>query len=327
MTRVLNNSASVRAAARQKLRQGVDPHGYSPSSVAQDLGSGSTKTLAVILPTVRNPYYAALVSAAHDEARLRGYSLWLYELPREEEITPEVVENLIARRLSGAFFIGGFYDVDRPDLREMLARLGSYMPIVAICPPRENLGFVCMYNNLDGAVRRAVRHLHLLGHRRIAMIGGAPRLEDSGARAVSFLDELRLLGLPDPPDYGHLGGGDAEAGQREIFRLVTGVPKGQRPTAVLAYNDLVALGAMHQLRQMGFRLPEDMAVIGCDNQFFCPYTAPPLTSIDMQAEAHARSAIRELLSASENRSAAIVRDAALIIRESCGAKLGWREIE
>ena len=199
------------------------------------------------------------------------------------------------------------------------------MPIVAICPPRDNLGFICMHNNLDGAVRQAVRHLRLLGHRRFAMIGGARNLEASGARALSFLDELQAQGLPAPPEYGHLGGSSAEDGQREILQLMTwGTPE-ERPTALLAYNDMVALGAMHQLRQMGFRLPEDIAIIGCDNQFFCPYTAPPLTSIDMQAEEHARSAIRELLAASENRSATIVRDATLIIRESCGARMGWKE--
>ncbi len=83
---------------------------------------------------------------------------------------------------------------------------------------------------------------------------------------------------------------------------------------------------MRQLRRMGFSLPEDMALIGCDNQFFCPYLWPSLTSIDMQTEEHARSAVRELLSASQNRSAAIVRDAALVIRESCGAALGWRKL-
>jgi len=82
---------------------------------------------------------------------------------------------------------------------------------------------------------------------------------------------------------------------------------------------------MHQLRRMGFRIPEDVAVIGCDNQFFCPYTSPPLTSIDMQAAEHACDAVRELLSASENRSAAIVRGATLVVRESCGVALGWRD--
>ena len=325
VTRVLKNSPSVKEATREKVRRIIDAHGYAPSSVAQDLGSGNTKTIGMILPSIRNPYYADLVSAADAEARSRGYSLWLYQIPREEKITAGVVGNLIARRLSGAFFIGSFVDVDRPDLRLLLDKLGKYMPIVAICPPREDLGFICMYHNLDGAVRQAVRHLHLLGHRRFAMIGGAERLEDSGARALSFLDELRVLDLPAPPEYGHLGGGDPAAGQQEVLRLMTRLPKEQRPTALLCYNDLVALGALHQLRQMGLRVPEDVAVIGCDNQFFCPFTAPPLTSIDMQTEEHGRSAIRELLSAPKNRSATIVRDASLIIRESCGAKLGWQD--
>jgi DNA-binding LacI/PurR family transcriptional regulator len=325
VTRVLNGSASVREETRRKVQQIIDAHGYAPSSVAQALGSGSSKIIGIILPSIRNPYYAELVSAANDEARRSGYSLWLYELPREGEITSQIVESLIARRLSGAFFIGSFDDVDRPDLRELLARLGKYMPIVAICPPRENLGFICMHNNLDSAVRQAVRHLHLLGHRRFAMIGGASRLEDSGMRAVSFLEELKALGLPAPPDYGHLGGGSPEEGQREILQLMTSLPEKEKPTAILCYNDLVALGALHQLSRMGFHVPEDVAVIGCDNQFFCPFTSPPLTSIDMQTEEHARSAVRELLSASENRSAIIVRDATLVIRESCGAKLGWKQ--
>lgn len=325
VTRVLKGSSSVQEKTRARVQEVIDAHGYAPSTVARNLGSGNTKTLGIILPGIRNPYFAALASAADEEARLHGYSIWLYQLPREGELSARVVESLIARRLSGAFFIGGIHDVDRPDLRELLARLGKYMPIVAICPPREDLGFVCMYNDLDGAMRQAVRHLHLLGHRRLAMIGGARNIADSGARAVSFLDELSRLNLPLPPAYGHLGGDTAEDGMREIHRLMTVLTPESRPTAVIAYNDLVALGALHQLRQMGVRVPEDMAVIGCDNQFFCPYTAPPLTTIDMQTEEHARSAIRELLAASENRSAAIVRDAVLVIRESCGAGLGWRE--
>ncbi|MCR4875706.1 MAG: LacI family transcriptional regulator [Clostridiales bacterium] len=325
VTRVLNGSARVRENTREKVQQIIDHHGYAPSSVAQDLGSGNTRTLGVILPDIRNPYFAALVSSADAEARRHGYSIWLYQLPKKGEITAQVIDSLITRRLSGAFFIGGFYDIDRPDLREMLARLGKYMPIVAICPPREGLGFICMYNDLDNAMRSAVRHLHSLGHRRFAMIGGAANLSESGSRALSFLDELNQLGLPQPMDYGHLGGGTPEDGQQEILRLMTVLPSRDRPTAIIAYNDLVALGAMHQLRRMGFRIPEDVAVIGCDNQFFCPYTSPPLTSIDMQAAEHACDAVRELLSASENRSAAIVRGATLVVRESCGVALGWRD--
>ena len=110
--------------------------------------------------------------------------------------------------------------------------------------------------------------------------------------------------------------------------LLAGLESGKWPTALVAFNDLVALGAMRQLKQMGLRLPDDMAVIGCDNSFFCPYTDPPLTSMDLHAEERARSAIRELIVARDTdpRPFNIVRDATLVVRESCGAKLGYRKM-
>ena len=150
----------------------------------------------------------------------------------------------------------------------------------------------------------------------------------SGARGQGFLAELRALGLPDDPAYHHEGGFDADSGERAVSRLLSGLERKEWPTALVAFNDLVALGAMRQLKQMGLRLPDDMAVIGCDNSFFCPYTDPPLTSMDLHADEHARSAIRELIVARDTdpRPFNIVRDATLVVRESCGAKLGYRKM-
>ena len=100
-------------------------------------------------------------------------------------------------------------------------------------------------------------------------------------------------------------------------------------TALIAFNDPVALGAMKQLKQMGLSLPDDMAIIGCDNQFFCPYTDPPLTSVDLHPDELAQSAIRELLVARSGEASAfaMMREATLIVRESCGAKLGLRKLD
>ena len=102
----------------------------------------------------------------------------------------------------------------------------------------------------------------------------------------------------------------------------------QQNQVTIAFNDLVALGALKQLKKMGLRVPEDMAVIGCDNQFFCPYTDPALTSVELYPEDMAQSAIRELLFSKDNarQSFAMMREASLIVRESCGAKLGYRKL-
>lgn len=328
VTRVMAGHASVRPATREKVQQVIDRHGYTPSAIARDLETGKSRTIGIILPDIANPYFAQLFAAADNETRKNGYSAWLYELPSYESVESELVDELIRRRLEGAFFVGGIWEVERQGLTDALRRLGQYMPIVALCPPQANLNCICLYNDLISSVRHAVQHLHVLGHRRIAFIGGSTQVGGSGARGRGFLNELHALNLPDDPAYHHEGGFDAESGERSVLRLLSGLPKNRWPTALIAFNDLVALGAMKQLKQLGLKLPEDMAVIGCDNQFFCPYTDPPLTSIDLHAEDHARSAIRELLSANENHTPPfnLMRDATLVIRESCGAKLGYRKL-
>ncbi|MBQ6505822.1 MAG: substrate-binding domain-containing protein, partial [Clostridia bacterium] len=117
-------------------------------------------------------------------------------------------------------------------------------------------------------------------------------------------------------------------GERAVQRNLSGLDSSRWPTAIVTFNDLVALGVMKQLKKMGLSLPQDMAIIGCDNQFFCAYTDPSLTSVDLHPEEMAQSAVRELLLARESssRSFAMVRDATLVIRESCGAQLGFRKL-
>ncbi|MDD3334797.1 MAG: LacI family DNA-binding transcriptional regulator [Eubacteriales bacterium] len=328
VTRVMSGHASVRPSTREKVQAVIDLHGYTPSAIAQDLENGKNKTIGIILPEIINPYFAQLFNAADDEARQSGYSVWLNQLPSYERVEDSLVDDLIRRRLDGAFFMGGIWETQRPGLMEAINRLGQYMPIVALCPPQANLNCICLYNDLTSCVRHAVRHLHVLGHRRIAFIGGSLQVGGSGARGQGFLDELRALGLPDDPAYHHEGGFDAESGERAVQRLLSGLEKSRWPTALVAFNDLVALGAIKQLKQIGLKLPEDMAIIGCDNQFFCTYTDPPLTSMDLHPEEHARSAIRELLSAKDHNTPPfnLMRDATLVVRESCGAKLGYRKM-
>ena len=154
-------------------------------------------------------------------------------------------------------------------------------------------------------------------------------LKDSSKRGENFLEELRALDLPDDPAYHVDAGYDAEGGERAVLRMLSVLDRSRWPTAIVAFNDTVALGAMKQLKQMGLRLPQDIAIIGCDNQFFCPYTDPPLTSVDLHPDELAQSAVRELLvtQGADARSFAMMREASLIVRESCGAKLGLRKLD
>ncbi len=102
----------------------------------------------------------------------------------------------------------------------------------------------------------------------------------------------------------------------------------ERPTALICINDLVALGALSQLHRMNLRIPEDIAVIGCDNHFFSPHTYPPLTTVDLHPAEHGRVAVQQLISAITDTPLVFsqLRPATLIVRESCGAGLGPRAL-
>ena len=327
VTRVLAGHKNVRQQTRERVQRVIDQYGYTPSAFARGLENGHSHTIGIILPKVNNPYFAELFASASDEAQRSGYSVWLRQISDDETVGDSVVEELIYRRLEGALFMGGIWEDGTDTLRGMLRKLGQYMPIVALCAPHPDLQCICLHNDLNGCMRSAVRHLHTLGHRRIAFIGGSSKVLDSGARGQGFLDEMRLLGLE--PVCMHEGGYDAPSGERAVSRLLHGMPKNLWPTALIAFNDLVALGAMKTLRQMGLHLPQDMAVIGCDNQFFCSFVDPPLTSMNLHTDEHARCAIRELLAAQRNPTPpfTLMHDATLVVRESCGVKLGYRKLD
>ena len=328
VTRVVRKDPGVREATRQKVQQVIDRHAYAPSLNAQNLEGGRSRMLAVVLPVVSNPYFNRIFDAAWWEAERSGCSVRLFQTRENQAISPRIVDELIRCRMDGVLFAGSIWSGDRSDLNSALEKLGRYMPVTTICPPDVSLDCICIQSDLVNCSRLPVRHLHTLGHRRIAFIGGSMHSKDASRRGEGFLEQLRLLNLPDDPAYHVDAGYDMEGGERAVIRMLSGLERRRWPTAIVTFNDLVALGAMKQLKKMGLSLPRDMAIIGCDNQFFCAYTDPPLTTVDLHPEEMAQSAVRELLLARESgvfRSFAIVREATLVIRESCGAGLGYRQ--
>ena len=328
VTRVVRNDPRVREETRLRVQQVIDRHAYTPSVTAQNLEGGRSRTIALVLPVISNPYFNRILDAAYWEADRSGCSIRLFQTMENQAISPEIVSELIRCRMDGVLFAGSIWSTDRGDLNTALEKLGRYMPVATICPPDVALDCICIQSDLVNCSRLPVRHLHTLGHRRIAFVGGSMHSKDASRRGAGFLEQLRQLDLPDDPAYHVDAGYDMEGGERAVLRMLSGLDRKRWPTAIVTFNDLVALGAIKQLKKMGLTLPEDMAIIGCDNQFFCAYTDPPLTSMDLHPEEMAQSAVRELLLARESsvpRSFAIVRDATLIIRESCGSRLGFRK--
>lgn len=332
VTRVTSGSPYVSAGTRERVQQIIDECGYVPSAAAHSLERGETHTIAVVMPAVINPYFDRIYNTIYEVAAQNGYYAFLMKTAENQPIPRELVDEIIRRRMDGVIFAGNIWSSRRSGLVEALNRLRGYMPVAAICPPATDLDCICIHSDLVNCSRLPVRHLHTLGHRRIAFIGGSMQLKDSSKRCENFLEELRVLGLPDFPAYHVSCGFDLESGERAILRMLSGLERSKWPTGIIAFNDLIALGAMKQLKRMGIQLPEEMAIIGCDDQFFCPYTDPALTSVNLHPEEMASSAVRELLFACENngetndRPFSMMHEATLVVRESCGANLGYRKL-
>lgn len=338
VSRVMSGG-SASARARAKVEEAISKLDYHPSQAKSAAQRPELRTFALVVTDLANPYYTALCAGAEAEASRLGYNLQVY---CTADGRPNVLSRLLASGVDGAILVGGFIEdsdaslpaalqqESRDIMLQNMLRLQQVMPLVTIGPPIEGLDCVNITSDLGLSVRKSITHLTSLGHRRIAFIGGSPSVRSASMREVAFYKEMENRGLPLFSNSHTETGFTPQSGELCVTKLFSRPDSLQRPTALIAINDLVALGALHQLRRTGLRVPEDVALIGCDNQFFTPYLDPPLTTIDLHPADHGRSAMDELAAiccGSESFSFSQIRECSLIVRESCGASLGVRSFE
>ena len=180
------------------------------------------------------------------------------------------------------------------------------------------MGYVTS-DNVAGA-RLAVRHLHGLGHRRIATVSGPPRLPPAGDRLRGYRDELAALGLAERVDDVREGDFYAESGYREGLVLLGA---DERPTAVFAASDMMALGVIRAARELGLSVPGDVAVVGFDDAPLAAHADPPLTTVKQDKfgiGAAAATALVGMIESEEAPPPALVLPVELVVRRSCGAQ-------
>lgn len=317
------SGGSVSAAAREKVEAAIRATGYVTGP-----GKVNSRVIALVISSPTNPYYASMYEGATAEAAMAGYLPVFYSYP-EGTRCEQMAEDLLATRPAGVLLAG--WSVERGEnteqTRACLQRIQQAMPLVAIGPPIPGLECARLTSDPSQCVRKSISHLAMLGHKRIAFIGGDRTARFSNVRETTYYEEAQRLGLTIRPEYTKLTGVTAPAGELGINMLLGGLDRKDYPTAVFCINDLVALGAMRQLHRLGMKVPEDMAVVGCDNTFFAQYLTPSLTTVDLHPKAHGKAAVAELIESIQGGRVISFNDsveASLVVRESCGAYLGVR---
>ncbi|MET9292545.1 LacI family DNA-binding transcriptional regulator [Streptomyces sp. NPDC003077] len=313
VSRVLNGRSPV-AETRERVLAAVRELGYRPNNVARALRTARTGALGLIISDLTNPFFTELADAVEDEARGLGYSLVIGNAGESPEQQDDYIRTLLDRRIDGLLVSSA--GTGSAMLSEVVA---SGTPLVLLDRTVPGVEAPCVRADGRRALADLAAHLAAHGRRRPAIIVAPAGTPTGTERLELFRTALAAHGidLPDErvgatPDLQHTGG-------RKVMRQFLDLP--EPPDAVLATDNLMALGALDEIRARGLRVPDDVALVVYDDVPWFAHLAPPLTAIAQPTRELGRAAVHTLLERIEGRPAeSVLLPAHLVRRRSCGER-------
>jgi LacI family transcriptional regulator len=262
-----NAANSIPAHTKERVLQAARKFQYRPHFFARSLRTRRSFTVGVLVPEISEGYTALVLSGVENHLLRTGYFYFVASHRRRPDLIEEYPRLLLERSVEGLVL------VDTP------CRYELSIPTVTVSGHEKRPGLTRVVVNHRQAAAAALRHLFRLGHRRIAYIKGQVFSADTAVRWKSIRAESTRLGLAiDPELVVQLEGDDPtpQPGYQTTRSLLT---RGQRFTALFAFNDISAIGAMRALREAGFKVPEDISVVGFDDIQSAAYQTPALTTV------------------------------------------------
>lgn len=285
VSRVINNNMdAVNKATGTRIRQVIEELRFVPNAMARGLHSSHTKTIGLVIQDISNPYYPGIVQGVEDTAQKLGYSLFLANAQRSHTRTCQYFDIMREKRVDGMILVGG--GIVRDADRENIFAAEDLRTVVIGKPAID-----CVSVQIDNveAGRLAGRHLLERGHRAIAMISGFGGSNSVGDREQGYCQALEEYGLVPERRWAARGNFTYESGAAAVDKLpLTGAEK---ITAIFAHNDLMAIGAINALSRKGYRVPEDISVVGFDDIQLSSYFSPALTTVSVPFSQMGRQAM------------------------------------
>jgi len=311
---VMRGSPSVSPARRQAVLAAAAQLGYRPNGLARRLVEGRTRTLAVLIKDLSNPFFVDVFSGIQEEATRFGYRVLLGSPMGSAAREHSALEGFAELRAEGVILLD--HDCSAHDLEHF----ASLFPIVVVGrrePPELPVDSVADDDEAGAAL--AVAHLAELGHRRIAHL--ASRSDAGQARLAGYRRAMADLGLQDLIDVAYVRAETDAGGHAAAVELLDRAAAGCRPTAFVAFNDVVALGAYNALDEAGLRIPHDVSVVGYDNTSLASMLHISLTTIHQPRLEMGRIGARLLLERCKGKGGPPRRETlepTLLVRSSSG---------
>lgn len=274
VSRVLNGNTVVSEEKRRAVQYWAAKLGYKPNNVAQSLAGKRSFLIGLVMTDVSNPFFIEIVQSVLRHAYLQGYAVVLCNTDTNQDIERQQVSSLLQRQIDGVVIVPT--SSDAPALKSLLA---NHIPTVVITQKHERFDSVSVDHFLGGG--QVASHLVSSVHTPLAYLG---RADDE--KFLGFKQRALEMGIPDNAikcidfAYTHFNGEQIDAQMKEVFQS----PAIEGIKGIFALNDLVAIAAVNAAVEQGFRVPEDLAIVGFDNTYFSMMHRPSISSVAQPIE-------------------------------------------
>ncbi len=287
VSRTINGSVKVTAETAARVQSAIRALNFIPDVNARALGSGRSSLLGLIISDITNPFFPELVKAFEDIAIQKGKEVLVANTDYDPLRTVHCVTRMLQRKVDGVAILTSEMDDHLIDLFRR-----SQTPVVFLDSGIPAEGISCIRIDYSAGIELAMTHLIALGHERIGFISGPMTLRSARTRHQAFVSSVRRNSLGMRRELVQEGNHRPAGGHDAMLRLLRST---NPPTAVIASNDLSAIGALGAIGEFGLRVPQDISLIGFDDIQLSAYTSPPLTTVRLPHARIAQAAIDSLL--------------------------------
>jgi LacI family transcriptional regulator len=310
VSRTINGSDKVTRETKERVQQAIEELGFYPNTWARALGSGRSSLYGLIISDITNPFFPELVKSFEDIAVQNGQEVLVANTNYDPARMEMCVRRMLQRKVDGVAIMTS--EMDARLITEFQTR---DIPLVFLDTGKAEKLTSNLVVDYTAGVDAAVEHIVELGHTQIAFISGPMMLRSARVRREAFVGCLKRRGIG--ADWIEEGNHQVDGGHDAMARLLR---RKKRPTAVLASNDMTAIGALGAIHEQGLLVPEDISIVGFDDIQISAFTQPALTTVRLSREEIARVAFRALYSIRKEggKGAEYGVQPTLVVRRSTG---------
>jgi DNA-binding LacI/PurR family transcriptional regulator len=276
VSRVINKKGYVSLGTRDKVKRAIRALDYHPNVLARSFVTGESRMIALIIPDITNQFYATVARGVQDAAKDKGYHLLLCNTDGNQEEELEYMGMARERRIDGLAITPPETSENKKSDRYLQQLRGESFPIVMIGQRMDSPEIDIIKTDNQGGAHQAITYLIGQGHRRIAFIGG-PLFQGGGPdRLRGYRQALKDHGLEADENLILEGNPQEDDGYR-LARQLLAMP--ERPTAIFALNDMMAIGTLRASHEAGVKVPEELSVIGYDDIPLASLVVPRLSTV------------------------------------------------